>query len=128
MARLVRFVIPSQPQHVIQRGNNRDVIFVADDDYRFYLDRLRQSSERHRCDIHAYVLMTNHVHLLLTPNTEGEIGKVMQSLDRYYVQYFNYRYQRTGTLWEGRYRATVLNSEEYLIAMGEIPRSLLRTK
>ena len=115
MARLARFSIPGHPQHVIQRGNNRDVIFVADDDYRFYLDRLRKSGERHRCDIHAYVLMTNHVHLLLTPNTEGGIGKVMQSLGRYYVQYFNYRYQRTGTLWERRYRATVLDNEKYLM-------------
>lgn len=90
MARLERFVIPGQPQHVIQRDNTRDVIFVTDDDYQFYLDLLIHSSERYKCDIHVYVLMTNHVHLLLTPHTKGEIGKMMQSLGRYYVQIFNF--------------------------------------
>jgi putative transposase len=79
------------------------------------LDRLRQFGERHQCDIIAYVLMTNHVHLLMTPHTKDGIGKLMQSLGRYYVQYFNYLYGRTVTLWEGRYRATVLDSEQYLL-------------
>ncbi len=115
MARLPRFVIPGQPQHVIQRGNNRDVIFVADEDYQFYLAKLAEGCERYQCDLHAYVLMTNHVHLLITPHTENGISKVMQSLGRYYVQYFNYQYQRTGTLWEGRYKATLLDSERYLL-------------
>jgi putative transposase len=85
MARLARFMVPGQPQHLIQRGNNRDVTFAAADDYLFFLDRLRQSSERHRCDIHAYVLMTNHVHLLMTPHKKDGIGKLMQSLRRYYA-------------------------------------------
>ena len=109
------FCFPRSTATRYTTGNNRDVIFVADDDYRFYLGRLRQSSKRHRCDIHAYGLMTHHVHVLLTLHTEGGIGKVMQSLGRYYVQYFNYRYQRTDTMWEGRYRATVLDSQEYLM-------------
>lgn len=115
MARHPRFTLPGQPQHVIQRGNNRDVIFAADEDYEFYLVKLRAACEKYRCEIHAYVLMTNHVHMLITPHSEEGIGKVMQSLGRYYVQYFNYQYQRTGTLWEGRYKATLLDSEQYLL-------------
>lgn len=115
MARLPRFVIPGQPQHVIQRGNNREVIFVSDDDYRFYLESLQDACLRHQCDVHAYVLMTNHVHLLMTPHAENGIGKVMQSVGRRYVQYFNYTYERTGTLWEGRYKATLIDSEHYLL-------------
>jgi REP-associated tyrosine transposase len=115
MARLPRFVIPDQPQHVIIRGNNRDPIFFEDVDYQFYLEKLKQACEKHECDLHAYVLMTNHVHLLITPHTEQGLGKVMQMIGRYYVQYFNYSYQRTGTLWEGRYKATLIDSENYLL-------------
>jgi putative transposase len=115
MARLPRFILPGHPQHVIVRGNNREPIFYADEDYRFYLEKLQQASVKHNCDIHAYVLMTNHVHLLITPHTEHGIGKTLQMLGRYYVQYFNYKYQRTGTLWEGRYKATLINSEQYLL-------------
>ena len=115
MARLPRFVIPDQPQHVIVRGNNRSEIFCADADYLFYLEKLQQACDKHDCIIHAYVLMTNHVHLLITPQTEEGLGKVMQMLGRYYVQYYNFTYQRTGTLWEGRYRATLIDSEAYLL-------------
>jgi len=110
-----RFVLPSQSQHVIVRGSNRDPIFYADEDYLFYLEKLKQACDRHRCDVHAYVLMTNHVHLLLTPHTEQGIGKVMQLLGRYYVQHFNDSYSRTGTLWEGRYKATLIDAENYLL-------------
>ncbi len=115
MARLPRFVLPGQPQHVIQRGNNRQIIFQADGDYRFYLEKLYDAAEKHQCDIHAYVLMTNHVHLLVTPHTENGIGKMMQMLGRYYVQYYNDCYKRTGTLWEGRYKATLIDTERYLL-------------
>ncbi len=115
MARLPRFVIPGQPQHVIQRGNNREVIFVSDDDYRFYLEHLDDACKQYQCEVHAYVLMTNHVHLLMTPRAENGISKVMQSLGRRYVQHFNYTYDRTGTLWEGRYKATLIDSEQYLL-------------
>jgi putative transposase len=87
MARLPRYVVPGQPQHVIQRGNNREVIFCADEDYRFYLETLRDGCKKHRVDIHAYVLMTNHVHLLLTPWKEDGISKLLQFVGRYYVQY-----------------------------------------
>ena len=115
MARLPRFVITGQPQHVIQRGNNRQDIFRADEDYRFYLEKLSDAAKKHGCDIHAYVLMTNHVHLLVTPHKEDGIGKMMQMLGRYYVQYFNHCYKRTGTLWEGRYKAALIDSEQYLL-------------
>lgn len=129
MARLPRFVIPGQPQHVIQRGNNRQAIFRADDDYRFYLEKLTEAANKHQCDIHAYVLMTNHVHLLVTPHSENGIGKMMQMVGRYYVQYFNHRYKRTGTLWEGRYKATLIDSEQYLlICMRYIELNPVRAK
>jgi len=115
MARQPRFILPGQPQHVIVRGNNRNEIFCADEDYRFYLDKLQQACDKHGCDIHAYVLMTNHVHLLITPHEEQSLGKTMQTLGRYYVQYYNDSYQRSGTLWEGRYKATLVDSEAYLL-------------
>ncbi|MBA4142737.1 MAG: transposase, partial [Nitrosospira sp.] len=115
MARLTRFILPGQPQHVILRGNNRSEIFCAEADYRFYLDKLQLACEKHNCDIHAYVLMTNHVHLLITPHEEQSLSKAMQMLGRYYVQYFNHCYRRTGTLWEGRYKATLIDTEAYLL-------------
>lgn len=115
MARLPRFILPGQPQHVIVRGNNRAEIFCADADYQFYLEKLRLACDQHHCKIHAYVLMTNHVHLLITPQAEDGIAKVMQMLGRYYVQYFNYSYKRSGTLWEGRYKAALIDSEAYLL-------------
>ncbi len=116
MARLPRFVIPGQPQHVIVRGNNREAIFYAEADYQFYLDRLKQACEKHQCDLHAYVLMTNHVHLLITPHQQESLSKALQMIGRYYVQYFNFTYERTGTLFEGRYKATVIDSEHYLLS------------
>ncbi len=115
MARLPRFVIPGQPQHVIVRGNNREPIFYADEDYQYYLEKLKQACDKHQCDVHAYVLMTNHVHLLMTPRHEQGISKVLQMLGRYYVQYFNYTNSRSGTLWEGRYKASLIDSENYLL-------------
>ena len=115
MARLPRFVIAGHPQHVIIRGNNREPIFYSDEDYRFYLDKLKDACIKHQCDIHAYVLMTNHVHLLITPHTDDGISKTMQMLGRYYVQYFNFTHQRTGTLWEGRYKASLVDSEAFAL-------------
>ena len=115
MARLPRFTLIGHPQHVIVRGNNREPIFYRDADYRFYLDKLKQACIKHDCEMHAYVLMTNHTHLLITPNTKTGISKVIQMLGRYYVQYFNYCYDRTGTLWEGKYKATLVDSERYAL-------------
>lgn len=115
MARLSRFILPGQPQHVILRGNNRAEIFCADADYSFYLEKLKQACDKHGCAVHAYVLMTNHVHLLITPQGEDSLSKTMQMVGRYYVQYFNYCYRRSGTLFEGRYKATLVDSESYLL-------------
>ncbi len=115
MARLSRYVLPGQPQHVIQRGNNRSAIFACHADYRTFQQYLVTACNRYGCWVHAYVLMTNHVHLLMTPRAERGIAKVMQSLGRRYVGYFNALHQRTGTLWEGRYRATLIDSDRYLL-------------
>ncbi len=117
MARLPRYVIPNQPQHIIQRGNNRQLIFAADADYQFFRDALVDAATKHGLQIHAYVWMTNHIHLLATPLYENSISKVFQSVGRKYVQYFNYTYRRSGTLWEGRYRATIVDSEQYLLKL-----------
>lgn len=99
MARLPRYVLPGHPQHIIQRGNNHSAIFACEDDYTFYRECLIKACKEHDVLIHAYVFMTNHVHLLMTPNTENGLSKVMQSIGRRYVQYFNYTYRRTGTLY-----------------------------
>lgn len=114
MARLPRFILPGQPQHVIQRGNNRQSIFLSSQDHEFYSEKLKLAADECECQIHAYVQMTNHVHLLVSPLNKDGIGRMMQILGRYYVQYFNYKYQRTGTLWEGRYKASLIDSEHYL--------------
>lgn len=115
MARLPRLYLPDQPLHVIQRGNNREPIFAEDADYHFYLHCLLEAAEKHSLAVHAYVLMTNHVHLLVTPETESSLSKTLQSIGRRYVQYFNFSYERTGTLWEGRYKSTLIDSERYLL-------------
>ena len=115
MARLPRYFAEGLPLHIIQRGNNREPVFGAEPDYRFYLDCLQRAASEHAVAIHAYVLMTNHVHLLATPSHQASLPKTLQSVGRRYVQYFNYTYRRTGTLWEGRYRSTVIDSERYLL-------------
>ena len=115
MARLSRYFIKNQPQHVIQRGNNRTLIFADARDYSFYKECLLEACRRYDLVIHAYVLMTNHVHLLVSPKFETSKPKVLQSVGRKYVQYFNYTYNRTGTLWEGRYKATIIDSSAYLL-------------
>lgn len=111
MPRLPRYVLPGHPYHVIQRGNNRCPIFVADEDYGCFRHTLSEACFRHNCHIHAYFLMTNHVHFVMTP----QLAKVLQSVGRRYVQYFNTTYHRTGTLWEGRHKATVIDTERYLL-------------
>lgn len=115
MARLPRFAISGQPQHIILRGNNRTELFLEEADFHFFLEKLQAACEKHGCDLHAYVLMSNHVHLLITPHSANGISKMMQMLGRYYVQYFNAHYQRSGTLFEGRYKATLIDSETYLL-------------
>lgn len=115
MPRKPRFILPGFPQHVIQRGNNRAPCFLQDADYRRYLEYLAITAHQHACQLHAYVLMTNHVHLLVTQTREWGIAAMMQSLGRRYVQYFNKTHERTGTLWEGRYKASLVDSDAYLL-------------
>jgi putative transposase len=117
MARLPRLNLPGIPQHVIQRGNNKQVSFFSDQDYAVYLDKLKLYSEKYSVAVHSYVLMTNHVHLLMTPEMEQGVSQLMQSLGRYYVRYINQTYDRTGTLWEGRYKSTLVDSDNYFLTV-----------
>ena len=116
MARLPRLTLPDYPHHVIQRGNNRQPIFAAPADYRRLLDILEDSAKKFEVAVHAYVLMSNHIHLLATPQTAEGLPLMMQALGRAYVRYFNATQQRSGTLWEGRYKSTLIQSERYLLA------------
>ena len=115
MPRLPRFFAPDLPLHIIQRGNDRQPIFGGRDDVMFYRDCLARAARDCGVAIHAYVLMTNHVHLLATPRRADSLPKMMQSIGRIYVQYFNAAYCRTGTLWEGRYKAAIVDDECYLL-------------
>ena len=115
MARLARLYVPGCPQHVIQRGNARRAVFLDDADRERYLAWLADVVRDYSLELLAYVLMENHVHLLVIPPAEGVLGRALQSLGRRYVRYFNDRHQRAGTIWEGRYRATIVDSERYLL-------------
>lgn len=117
MARLLRVSPIGVPQHIIQRGNNRQVCFRNNKDMKAYLNWLKEFSNKYLVDVHAWVLMTNHVHILCTPHEEGAISKMMQSLGRMYVRHYNYTYQRSGTLWEGRYKSSLIQSEIYLLEL-----------
>lgn len=116
MPRQPRFFYPGAVLHVVQRGNDRAPVFARAEDYPFYLNCLLDAVRTHGVSIHAYVLMTNHVHLLLSPPTPTAIPRMMQSVGRRYVGRFNFLYGRTGTLWEGRYKATAVDSDHYLLA------------
>ena len=116
MTRLGRYFLPDQPQHLIQRGNNRQACFFADEDYRFYLDWLTEHAGKTGCRVHAYVLMTNHVHLLISAERAEAPGALMKALGQRYVQYINRTYRRSGTLWEGRFRSCLIQEEAYLLA------------
>jgi REP-associated tyrosine transposase len=116
MPRRPRLYLEGVPQHVTHRGNNRQGIFFGPDDGRRYLEWLAEYSEQHQCAVHAYVLMPNHVHLLITPQAEPSLPKMMQALSARYTQYVNRTHDRSGTLWEGRYHASLIDSEAYLLA------------
>jgi putative transposase len=115
MARLPRLCLPGIPQHIIQRGTNRQACFASEEDFSAYAHWLAKYSQKYDVAIHSWVFMTNHVHLLVTPSCSNGVSKMMQSLGRHYVRYFNYAYQRSGTLWEGRFKSCVVNAEEYLL-------------
>lgn len=116
MPRGPRFIIPEVALHIVQRGHNRRACFQHDTDYLVYLSNLRDLSLSAGCALHAYCLMTNHVHLLVTPSHAQSCALMMRNLGQRYVQYFNRRYQRSGTLWEGRYRSCLVESAKYVIA------------
>jgi putative transposase len=116
VARLPRLTVPGYPHHIIQRGNNRQALFADRDDYLHLLEYLAEGGQKYDVAIHAYVLMSNHFHLLATPAHQTSLPSLMQALGRRYVRRFNDRHARSGTLWEGRYKAAVIESERYLIA------------
>ena len=116
MPRKPRFYLPNVPAHVIQRGNDRQAVFFDDQDYQGYLGWLEEGARTYGCKVHAYVLMTNHVHLLVTPTRKESISRMMQHVGRHYVTYVNKEYGRTGTLWEGRHKGSVISSAEYFLA------------
>lgn len=116
MPRKPRFFVPDVPVHIIVRGNSRKVIFAEDDDYHKYLECLIEAVEKYQCRIHAYVLMTNHVHLLVSAGESENLSKLPQHVGRKYVPYFNRKYGCSGTLWEGRFKASCVDSEGYLLS------------
>lgn len=116
MPRQPRYFIPHIPQHVIQRGVDRQAVFFGVQDYKLYRETLRTAADRHDCAIHAYVLMTNHTHLVITPGTERSLPLVMQAIGRGYVQKLNRHYNRTGPLWQGRYKASLIQDDLYLLS------------
>jgi putative transposase len=116
LARQPRLAIPAYPHHVIQRGHNRQRVFADDVDRRQYLAWLLEASAAHGLDVHAYVLMDNHVHLLATPAGASSLSLAMQAVGRRYVRWFNRRHSRTGTLWEGRFRSSLVEADRYLLA------------
>lgn len=116
MARLRRYCPGGVPQHVIQRGNNRTACFAARDDLTTYAHYLDEAALAHGVAIHGWVFMTNHVHLLVTPQADDSLSKTIQSLGRRYVRYFNYKYRRTGSLFEGRFKSCIIEESRYLMA------------
>lgn len=115
MARLPRLTLPDYPHHIIQRGNNRQAIFAKPADYQFLLDLLDENARKFHVAIHAYVLMENHFHLLVTPASTDGLPQMMQAVGRRYVRHFNQAQARTGTLWEGRYKSTLIQPDRYLL-------------
>ena len=115
MARQPRLALPGYPHHVIQRGNNRQPIVLDETDRRMLYNLWLEESQRHKVAVNAYVLLDNHFHMLLTPPSDEAMSLMMQSVGRTYVRYFNKRHNRSGTLWEGRYKSSLIDSEGYLL-------------
>jgi putative transposase len=115
MARLARLSFPGLPHHVIQRGHNGQPIFLGAADYQRMLDLIQEYAKKCEVSVHAYVLMPDHFHLLITPHTENGLAQMLQAMGRRYVRYFNDEQGRTGTLWDGRYRSTVLQPELFVL-------------
>ncbi|HHH38327.1 MAG TPA: transposase [Sedimenticola sp.] len=115
MPRRARHYVPGLPYHIVQRGNNREACFIQPENYHFYLELWQDISQRYDVAVHAYCLMTNHIHFLCTPGRATAISQTMKVVGSRYAQYFNRKYQRTGTLWEGRHRASLVQSEKYFL-------------
>ena len=116
MARLPRLIVPGQPHHVIKTGNNNQPVFQDAEDYQSFLAWLRTAAKNYKVAVHAYVLMPNHLHLLVTPADADGLGQMMQWIGRYYVPYFNQKYGRSGTLWNGRYKTSLIDAEQYFMS------------
>ena len=115
MPRRLRITLAGVPLHLIQRGNNRQACFFCDEDYRSYLGWLEEYARESGCAIHAFVLMTNHVHLLMTPRTSSGASELMKRLGQRYVQYVNRTYRRSGTFWAGPFRSCLTQEEDYVL-------------
>ena len=109
----VRIYLPGLPYHVVQRGNNREPCFIEPENYQFYLELWKTLSARYGVAVHAYCLMTNHIHFLVTPGTDISISNTMKVAGSRYAKYINLKYKRTGTLWEGRHRSSLVQSDKY---------------
>ncbi len=116
MPRKPRFYVPGTPVHVMQRGHNREAVFFSEQDYWEYLRCLKHAADDYGCKVHGYVLMTNHIHLLVSPEDKESIAQLFQGLGRHYVRYINETYRRQGGLWEGRYKGNIIQSQAYLLA------------
>ena len=116
MPRKPRFFLPDVPVHIVQRGRGREPVFFEEDDYHAYLRWLTEAAERYECAVHAYVLMTNHIHVLATPKNKQGISRMMQNVGRCYVPYINHAYGTSGSLWEGRFKASLIYDELYLLS------------
>ncbi len=116
MPRPPRLFLPDQPQHIVVRGHNRDPVLISEDDFRFLYQCLRDAADKNTLAIHAWVFMNNHIHLLVTPDNEKSLPKTMQSVGRRYAEYFNRTYQRSGPLWDGRYKSSLIDTDNYLLS------------
>ena len=116
MPRRARHYIPHQPYHIVQRGNNRDACFIEPENYQFYLELWQELSAKFELDVHSYCLMTNHIHFFVTPAISDSISIAMKIIGSRYAQYFNKKYKRTATLWEGRHKSSLIQTETYLLS------------
>ena len=115
MPRRARMYLPELPYHIVQRGNNREACFIEPENYQFYLELWKEAASRYGVSVHAYCLMTNHVHVLATPKEKTSISNAMKVVGSRYAQYINKKYKRTGTLWEGRHRSSLVQTEKYFL-------------
>ena len=116
MPRRARMYIKGLPYHIVQRGNNREACFIEEENYQFYLELWEKISEQKGVAVHAYCLMTNHIHFLVTPEEETSISETMKIVGSRYAQYINKKYKRTGTMWEGRHRVSLVQEGKYLLS------------